>query len=97
LNRPFAIPARISDLLAPLTAEEEREIDAYRSAANDRSVVQISDNPLLREALKNQARQTAVPRRLGNNAGTQFHSRSLESDHQEAHVNAIFLSLARDM
>ena len=49
MNRPVAIPARISDLVAPLTAEEEREIDAYRSAANDRSVVQISDNPLLRE------------------------------------------------
>ena len=53
MNRHSATPVKISDSVAPPTAEEERKIDVYWRAANYLSVGQIYlyDNPLLREPL----------------------------------------------
>jgi xylulose-5-phosphate/fructose-6-phosphate phosphoketolase len=53
MNGHSATPVKISDSVAPLTAEEDRKIDAYWRAANYLSVGQIylHDNPLLGEPL----------------------------------------------
>jgi xylulose-5-phosphate/fructose-6-phosphate phosphoketolase len=54
MNRRLANPATIGDSVTPLTAEEERKIDAYWRGTNYLSVGQIYlyGNPLLREPLK---------------------------------------------
>ena len=82
-------PYRVRDLRTRRvhsSPEQLRKIDAYWRAANYLSVGQIYlyDNPLLREPLKLDARETTAAGALGHDARTELHLRASEPGHQDS-------------
>ena len=73
------------DMLAPLTLDESRKIDAYRHACNylAAGMIYLSANPLLREPLEAGAHQESASWSLGVGSGAVFGLDSSKPPHQE--------------
>jgi xylulose-5-phosphate/fructose-6-phosphate phosphoketolase len=94
MNKHSATPAKVLDSVAPLTAEEERKIDAYWRAANYLSVGQIYlyDNPLLREPLEIEHIKPRLLGHWGTTPGLNFIYVHLNRIIKKHDVNAIFIA-----
>jgi xylulose-5-phosphate/fructose-6-phosphate phosphoketolase len=94
MNRDAAGSAKTSDSVTPLTAEEERKIDAYWRAANYLSVGQIylRDNPLLREPLEIKHIKPRLLGHWGTTPGLNFIYAHLNRIIKKHNVNAIFIA-----
>jgi xylulose-5-phosphate/fructose-6-phosphate phosphoketolase len=94
MNRTFAVPSKISESVTPLTAEEERKIDAYWRAANYLSVGQIylRDNALLREPLEIRHIKPRLLGHWGTTPGLNFIYAHFNRIIKKHNLNVIFVA-----
>ena len=94
MNRYSAPPVKFRDLVAPLTPDEERQIDAYWRAANYLSVGQIYlyDNPLLRVPLGIEHIKPRLLGHWGTTPGLNFIYVHLNRIIKKHDVDAIFVA-----